>query len=215
MLPTSTTNANVDETESEAEVKHSRAVTRGIIVASRIAVALSSLSLSLRSPSRRDLPTRYLIFPFSHLSFFLPSPSSPRASRRTPTGHANHHEYEMRHLDTSGSRGVAAIRPSHQFLRAHALVRYVCTRHPDADNRYGNHVHIAGPRRNRVAPIYARVSAASHSRRAARVNSDEKSRRGIRGTSRFKRPFRYPHVSIPRDSIRHRIIRRGVDNEHP
>lgn len=94
--------------------------------------------------------------------------------------YANHHEYKMRHLDTSSFR-VAAIQPSHQFLRTRA--RTICMhRHPDADNRYGNHVPV-----DRPTPLvlygwcpYTRPLRKVIRRPTARVNSDEKSRRNTR-----------------------------------
>jgi len=80
-----------------------------------------------------------------------------------------------------GSR-VAAIQPPHQFLRARALVRYACTATPapitDMETTFPirrlRFPYIPGPARKIIR------------RPAARVNSDEKSRRSIRAGSRLE-----------------------------
>jgi hypothetical protein len=117
----------------------------------------------------RDLPRGILDFSI----FFLPLLRSPdpRTIMNTRCG-------TWIHL---GSR-VAAIQPPHQFLRARALVRYACTATPapitDMETTFPirrlRFPYIPGPARKIIR------------RPAARVNSDEKSRRSIRAGSRLE-----------------------------
>jgi len=126
--------------------------------------------------------------------FFPPSP--PIA------GPADHHEYEMRHLDTSRISRGGDPTPSSIFESPRA--RTICMhRHPGVDNRYGNHVsHPA------VAPMYTRASMENHTPRpAARVNSDEKSRRNIRAGSRRLEDRSVSRIRDPARSIRRRYLR--------
>lgn len=87
--------------------------------------------------------------------------------------------------------------------------RTICMhRHPDADNRYGNHVPVDRP----TPPCpYTQPPRKIIRRPATRVNSDEKSRRNTRTTSWLG--DRKPSVNSESPIQRH-YWRRRSDNEY-
>lgn len=147
-------------------------------LATRFLVARRGAARRVVVPATTIRPARYLIFSifFPVRSAWSHLHSSSRTTMNTRCG-------TWIHLVR-----VAAIQPSHQFLRTRAR-RYVCTATPtpitDMETTFRS------TDRPRLRP-YTRPPRKIIRRPAARVNSDEKSRRSIRARSRLgDHPYRH------------------------